>query len=248
MLQVRDFNLVAETLVRGSRLPLPACNVVRFFLWWKNGKSRTDIDLSAAAYDASFNYVDVISYYNLKSFGGCHSGDIVDAPQGAAEFIDLNIEKTLARNVRYVVMSLNSFTSQPYCDLPECFGGWMARAEAGSGEIFEPRTVQDKVDVAANTRICIPAIFDLVSREVIWADIALRERTNWNNVRTNLSGVSLMLRSLASLVKTDLHTLFTLHIRARGQSVPDPSLADTVFSVQHGITPFDLSYIAAEFM
>jgi hypothetical protein len=244
----RSASKALRTLVRGSRLPLPECEVVRFFLWWKNGKSRTDIDLSAAAYDADFKYVDVISYYNLKSFGGCHSGDIVDAPQGASEFIDLNVAKTLARGVRYIVMSLNSFTSQPYCDLPECFAGWMARDAAGSGEIFEPKTVQDTVDVAANTRICIPAILDLASREVIWADIALRERTNWNNVHTNLSGVSLMLRSLTSLVKTDLHTLFALHIRARGQSVADPTQADTVFAVQQGITPFDLSRIAAEFM
>jgi hypothetical protein len=172
----------------------------------------------------------------------------VDAPQGAAEFIDLDIEKTLAGNVRYVVMSLNSFTSQPYCDLPECFAGWMARTAAGSGEIFEPRTVQDKVDVAANTRICIPAVLDLVSRQVIWADIALRERASWNNVRTNLSGVSLMLRSMTSLVKTDLHTLFELHIQARGEGVSEPSFANTVFSVHEGITPFDLSRIGSEFL
>jgi hypothetical protein len=51
-----------RTLVRGSRVPLPECKVVRFFLWWKNGKSRTDIDLSAAVYDADFKYVDVVSY------------------------------------------------------------------------------------------------------------------------------------------------------------------------------------------
>src|SRR5262249_5334529 len=116
-----------RTLVRGSRLPLPDCNAVRFFVWWKNGSSRTDIDLSAALYDGDFNYVDVVSYYNLKNFGGHHSGDIVDAPQGAAEFIDLDIERTKNGKVRYVVMSLNSFTAQPYCDLPECFAGWMAR-------------------------------------------------------------------------------------------------------------------------
>lgn len=237
-----------RTLVRGSRLPLPDCNVVRFFLWWKNGTSRTDIDLSAALYDSEFKYVDVVSYYNLKNFGGHHSGDIVDAPQGAAEFIDLDIALTLAANVRYVVMSLNSFTEQPYCDLPECFAGWMARRHANSGEIFEPRTVQEKIDIAANTRVCLPAILDLVERKVIWADIALRKHPSWNNVQNNLSGVSVMTRALTSLVKTDLHTLFSLHIRARGEMVSDRSVADSVFAVNEGITPFDLTRIAAEFM
>src|ERR1041385_7052758 len=115
-------------------------------------------------------------------------------------------------DVRYVVMSLNSFTEQPYCDLPECFAGWMARQHANSGEIFEPKTVQDKIDVAANTRICLPAILDLWEGNVIWADIALRKHPSWNNVKNNLSGVSVMARALTSLVKTDLHTLFSLHI------------------------------------
>jgi hypothetical protein len=237
-----------RTLVRGSKVPLPDGNVVRFFLWWKNGTSRTDIDLSAVLFDAEFNYFDVVSYYNLKNFGGHHSGDIVNAPEGAAEFIDLDIERTRSGGVRYVVMSLNSFTEQPYCDLPECFAGWMSRKHANSGEIFEPRAVQDKVDVAANTRICIPSILDLQNRQALWADIALRKQPRWNNVESNLSGVSLMLRALTSLVKTDLYALFDLHIKARGERTLDKNSADSVFAVRDGITPFDLDRIAAEFM
>lgn len=237
-----------RTLVRGSRLSLPDCRVIRFFLWWKNGTSRTDIDLSAGLYDGEFKYVDVVSYYNLKNFGGHHSGDIVDAPQGAAEFIDLDIARTIAAGVRYVVMSLNSFTQQPYCDLPECFAGWMARTHADSGEIFEPRTVQDKVDIAANTRICLPAVLDLVERQVIWADIALRNYPGWNNVQNNLSGMSVLARAMASLVRTNLHTLFSLHIQARGESVPERRDAECIFAVDEGITPFDLGRIASEFM
>ena len=237
-----------RTLVRGSRLPLPDSRVIRFFLWWKNGTSRTDIDLSAALYDDGFKYVDVVSYYNLKNFGGHHSGDIVDAPQGAAEFIDLDIERTIAAGVRYVVMSLNSFTQQPYCDLPECFAGWMARTHANSGEIFEPRTVQDKADIVANTRICLPAVLDLVERQVIWADIALREYPGWNNVRNNLSGMSVLARAMAGLVRTNLHTLFSLHIQARGELVAERRNAECIFAVDEGITPFDLGQIASEFM
>ena len=237
-----------RTLVRGSRLPLPEGKVLRFFLWWKNGDSRTDIDLSAVVYDADLNYIDVISYYNLKNYGGYHSGDIVDAPHGAAEFIDLDIERTLALNVRYVVMSLNSYTEQPYCDLPECFAGWMGRTQANSGEIFEPRTVHDKIDVAANTRICIPAIFDLVERQVLWTDIALRKHPRWNNVANNLSGVSLMLRAMLSLRKPHLYTLFSLHARARGEMVKERRDADSVFSMDAGVTPFDVGVIASEYL
>lgn len=157
-----------HTVGRGSRMPLPEGKVLRFFLWWKNGTSRTDIDLSAVLYSREYKFIDSLAYYNLKNFGGCHSGDIVDAPQGAAEFIDVEIGRLLENDVRYIIMCLNSFTRQPYCDLPECFAGWMSRESAGSGEIFEARTVQNKTDIAANTAICLPAIFDLGKREVIW--------------------------------------------------------------------------------
>lgn len=244
----RSASKALRTLVRGSRLALPNCEVLRFFIWWRNGKSRTDIDLSAGMFDADFKYVNVVSYYSLKALGGCHSGDIVDAPQGAAEFIDLSVPLTKGAGVRYIVMSINSFTMQPYCDLPECFAGWMARDKAGSGEIFEARTVQNKVDISSNTSICLPAVFDLVEQKVIWADLALRSYPHWNNVKNNLSGISLMMRAIQGLQKTTLHTLFDLHIRARGQKVAKKEEACTVFAMDEGITPFDQDRIMAEYL
>ena len=244
----RSASKALRTIVRGSRIDLPEAKVIRFFLWWKNGKERTDIDLSAALYDENLNYQDIVSYYNLKNYGGHHSGDIVDAPDGAAEFIDVDITRTLEMKIRYVVMSLNSFTSQPYCDLPECFAGWMARSHADSGEIFEPKTVENRIDLASDTRICIPLIIDLHENQVIWTDIALKKSPLWNNVHQNLRGVSLMTKALTTLTKTSLHELFALHIEARGEIIMSPDHADTIFSVEKGITPFNIETIASEFM
>lgn len=248
-LSQRSASKALRTLTRGSRLPLTEARVLRFFIWWKNGSSRTDIDLTASLFDHEQRHVGDLAYYNLKSFGGCHSGDIVDAPQGAAEFIDVEIERLLAHKVRYIIMMIASYTQQPYCDLPECFAGWMARQEAGSGEVFEARTVVDKLDVASNTSICIPAVFDLVAKEVIWADLALTKRPAFsNNALNNLSSLSLMLRSLTSLAKPDLHTLFSLHARARGSLADAGEKADTTFSFKEGITPLDVDRIRAEFL
>lgn len=238
-----------RTITQGSRLALPDAKVLRFFIWWKNGSSRTDIDLSAALFDHDQRHVDHLSYYNLKNFGGCHSGDIVDAPKGASEFIDVDLDQLRAKSVRYVVMMISSFTSQPYCDLPECFAGWMTRKDAGSGEVYEPRTVQDKLDVAANTQICIPAVFDIVENQVIWADLALTRRPAFsNNALNNLSSMTLMLKSLTTLSKPDLYTLFTLHARGRGSLTTTKEDADTVMAVDEGITPFDVDRIRAQFL
>jgi hypothetical protein len=199
-------------------------------------------------FNAEFGYVDILSYYNLKGFGGVHSGDIVDAPNGASEFIDVSLEKVREAGVRYIVMTLNSYTWQSFVELPECFAGWMARQKAGSGEIFEPKTVQDRLDLTADTRIAIPLVIDVVEQKVIWCDMALRNNPRWqNNVQGNLNGINATLQALVNIKKPNLYELFLLHAQARGEMVQISDEADTVFSVEHG-TPFRLEEIASEYM
>lgn len=237
-----------RTLVRGSRLPLPDSRYIRLFLWWTNGHNRTDIDLSAAFFDGAYVFRDVVSYYNLHGYGGHHSGDIVDAPKGAAEFIDLDLQLLRDKGLRFVVPCVNSYTNQPYCDLPECFAGWMARSDVNSGEVFEARTVEDRLDLASNQQTCLPFIIDLEQGCLIWTDIGLGGYPRWNNVANNLSGIALMLRAMTSLAAPDLHTLFALHAEARGSRVDTPEQADTLFGLSEGITPFDTDRIRAEFL
>lgn len=55
-----------------------------------------------------------------------------------------------------------------------------------SGEIFEPSTVQDKVDITADTQISIPVILDLKERKLIWTDLSLtRDLTYDNTIEAN---------------------------------------------------------------
>ncbi|KTB68135.1 TerD family protein [Pseudomonas allii] len=237
-----------RTLVRGSRLPMPDTRFIRLFLWWKNGLGRTDIDLSAAFFDANFVFKETVAYYNLKGYGGYHSGDIVDAPKGASEFIDLDLDILVEKGIRYVATSINSYTEQPYCDLPECFAGWMARADTASGEVFEPKSVFDRIDIASDTVICLPFVMDLQERHMIWADLGLTSSPRWNNVDNNLRGVSLMLRALVHTPRPDLETLFDLHVRARGERVASPQQAESVFAPDQGITPFDTDLIRSQFL
>lgn len=238
-----------RTIVRGSRVTFGATPTLRFFTWWRNGRGRVDIDLSAAMYGKDFQYVDTLAYCNQRNFGAVHSGDIVDAPKGASEFIDIDVDRCQVMGVRYVVACISNYTRQPFCDLPECYAGWMARHHPGSGEIYDPATVVDRFDVSSATEFCLPMVFDLQAREMIWADIAITRYPRWeNNVRNHLAGVSLMVRALTELRKLDLYTLFDLHVRARGTQVERPEDAETVFTEHHGITPKDLDRISAEFL
>ena len=246
---MRSASKALKTISRGSKIDLPAGNTIRFFIYWKDGNSRTDLDLSALALDKESGFKTTIAYYNLKDIGGYHSGDITSAPGGASEFIDIEISACLKLGIRYVLMSVNSFTNQPYCDLPYCFAGFMVRQFANSGEIYEPLTVENKFDLTANSRIAIPLIIDLAERKVIWVDLSLKGNPSTiNNVHNNLSSVTIINKSMTTLVKPNLYELFELHIKARGERTFDLKEANTIFAIDKGITATDIDIIVSDYL
>ena len=144
------------TLVRGSRLPLPDTRFIRLFLWWKNGRAHGHRPVRRFLRRQFRVHADgrVLQPEGLRRLPQRRHRR---RPQGASEFIDLDIDALVEKGIRYVVTSINSYTRQPYCDLPECFAGWMARADLASGEVYEPRTVVDRIDIASDTQICLPS-------------------------------------------------------------------------------------------
>lgn len=238
-----------KTIVRGSKVELDGdYDTIRFFIWWKDGNCRTDIDLAGAILDENFQYTSDISYYNLKDLAGHHSGDITAAPNGACEFIDISLEKVLENGGRYIAMNIYSYTGQPLCELPECFAGWMGREKPNSGEIFEARTVKNKIDLTANTQACVPLLIDALERKVIWMDISLKTRAEWSRSgRNNKNSLQLISKAMAKLKKVDLFDLLSMHVEARGKRVKTPEAADLVFSTDTG-TQFDLDNIASKYL
>jgi stress response protein SCP2 len=248
----RSASKALRTVVRGSRSPwAPETKVIRGFIWWKNSEhGRTDIDLSAMMLDEDWKYVEHVSFTNLRSpvTGSCHSGDIVDAPHGAAEYIDIDIAKAKAAGVRYVAFNIYGFTWQPFCDLPECSFGWMEREDAEGGQIFEAATVRNKIDLSCNSKIALPVIFDLEEGVAIWMDMALKEQLSCIALENNAQGVIAVCRALVEMHKPNLYDLVQLHIRARGEQVDDKSKADVVFDVDDGITPYDVEEWMANYI
>lgn len=257
----RTASKALQTIPQGSFLALPDAKTLRLFVYWKQGDDRADIDLSAVFLADDFSHLDTVSYYNLTSYGGYHSGDITSAPDGASEFIDIELANLKQRGVRYVMMLLNSYTVQPYCDLPICFAGLMARRNANSGEIYEPSTVTQRFDVSSNSTISIPLIVDLELDCWQWTDLTLTCYPNtYNNVVGNLSNISMMGYAMQMLRKVSLYQLFAWHAQARGQLVDTPEQADTLFladnakardSMAQGkqlMTAFDIDKINSTFL
>lgn len=88
-----------------------------------------------------------------------------------------------------------------------------------------------------------------MERTVIWTDLSLTRHPHYyNNVEGNQKGMVLMGKAMTALRKPDLYDLFVLHAKARGECVEQKDEAETVFSVDHGTTPFDIEQIMAEYL
>lgn len=234
-LQQRSASKSLVTIARGSSLPLMKTKAARMFMWWKDGDTRVDVDLSAISYDSNWEYKNHISYTNLSDIGGQHSGDIQSAPRGASEFIDIDIETARNNGVRYIVLNVISYTGQNF-DTFECFAGVMGRDKVGSGKKFEAKTVVNKFDVAGASCYNIPLIFDLERNEMTWCDIALT-----SSVRSYVEGQSGNVVAMAKAImamkdeRPNLFDLFLLHAEARAVSIDYERVEGKEYDVEFGL-------------
>ncbi len=212
-----------KILTKGSKIKLDTNkDIIRLFCYWKNhNDERTDIDLSIILYNKSFQYVDHISYSNLKSnkFYAVHSGDIVDAPDGASEYIDLSISDLLKYGVRYVMVNINMFSGALFSEMDVCGAGYMQREDKYSGEIFEPKTVKAHYKVQTDGRISCPFVLDVYNEEVIWTDMNLQGKVSCNAVENNLDKEALRLRNMVQKSEMSLYELIELNARVRGEII-----------------------------
>lgn len=253
----RSASKALKTIVRGSKIDFENdTQYLRFFLYWKNKNQRVDVDLSAGLFNKDWKCLGEIAYYDLKNeeMNCCHSGDFVSAANGASEFIDIDIEKCKAAGVQYVAMTVHSYTETLYSDMEECFAGWMSRNGIRSGEVFEPKTVENRIDLTSKSLISIPLIIDIVNKKIIWCDLASKKRGygglfSGNNLLNSKSNIIELCKIMCNLKKCDLGTLFSLHAAGRGELVDKKEDADITFDVKDAtITPYDIEKIMGEWM
>jgi stress response protein SCP2 len=246
----RSASRALRTLGRGSRILLPDANTIRLFMWWQDDGNRVDLDLSVIGLKADFSGAGTVAYNSLRGLpGSVHSGDLTSAPDGAAEFIDLDRERLVTSGIRYIAMIVTSFTQQPFDQLPGAFAGFMARPDGESGEIFDARTVQDRFDLAGSARMVMPLVLDLKLAQAVWLDMTVRPyQFRENSVAANRSTLAILTAALLSRRYPSLGELFALHARARGNLVRSPKNADVVISEDGTISPYDTEQILADFL
>lgn len=251
-----------RTAGRGTRLPLPEGETIRFFLHWRDlpepppdapepagpaaaedRDTRVDLDLSAFFVSEDFTRTEQIAYYNLRSTAAVHSGDLTSAPDGAAEFIDVTLAEALRQEWRYVVMTVHSFSHHQLSEVPECWAGAMARgADPQSGEVFEASTVMQRLDLVSPTFNATPFVIDIAERRLIWWDlpVGVGEHQVANLDRSSNRVLAHLLDLLEGRRMPLAHLLGLL----ADDVVEDPDEAELVFG-EGGILPWQTERILA---
>ena len=221
-------------------------DTIRFFIHWKEPEGkRTDVDLSVVFYNENLEFVEQVFYRNLRSDYCWHSGDIVSAPNGATECIDLSIEKAIANGAAYAIPSVNLFSGENFDQLPVAQFGWMTRARMQDGEIFEPKTVQNCFNLRSPNRIILPAIIDLRKKEVIWLDLGMNSAYWINNVSTQQNKIRNLFEYFINKKVVSMSDVLKMHGRTRGQLVLHQHEADTIFDLE---TSKDLIKFSTDFL
>ena len=248
-----------KTLTFGTKIKLDPTegNFLRFFTHFKNisypdgGTERIDVDLSIEFVTEDFSQSFTLGWHNMgggREFNSFHSGDITDAPEGASEFVDLDYKQAI-KYARYAIVTNSSYTSQDFCDIPECFSGVMFMDEfCKEGEIFNPEFVKHKFTLTQkDSNLNIAFAIDLKTMEMIWIDSPLSEDGSYV-VAARSYDVILVLKN-ALKEHMSLYDFFLLHCKHM-EIVDNKEEADIIISDSPDATikPYDVAEIASDWL
>ncbi|MFD4523903.1 hypothetical protein ACFWP7_08240 [Streptomyces sp. NPDC058470] len=179
---------------------------LRFFVYWKETERRTDYDLSALLLHCD----SWLSYTSLTAVGGEHSGDVIEAPEGASEFINLSLDRVRST---FIVPQVNIYAGESFEEVEESFFGFMLRDGEQKGRPFEPRTVRMKSELRGVGRVALPLVFrrgDDGRWRAKWLHLYLKGISSANGVEENQVSVSKVVRAIVEREQLTVRYLIDL--------------------------------------
>ena len=252
-----------KTLTFGTRIKLEKEDLkyLRFFTHFKNmdkedvsdeySDGRVDVDLSIEFINEKMNEGFSLAWHHLdggRKFDSFLSGDIVDAPNGATEFCDLNYVKA-RKYARYALVVNTVYTGQNFADIPECFSGVMfVNEKAEKGEIFNPEFVKYKFNLTQKgSNANVAFALDLETLELIWIDAP----SSYNFSAIVASECDNLIPILKDALKhhMNMYDFMKLHI-GHITFVDNKEDAEFIVSDEEdaNLKPFDVEKIASEWL
>ena len=173
-------------------------DVLSFFVYWRQRRTRTDYDLSALLATADFTRGDFVSWqaYHSADAAVTYSGDITDAPDGATEFISCDLRRM---SMPVVIPQVNIYSGEPFDEAAEAFFGYMLRGSEQRGAPFEAATVRMKSDLRGSGRVALPVAFlrgEDGRWRAKWLHFYLKGYPAMNVVQGNRLSTSLLARTV----------------------------------------------------
>ncbi len=202
-------------MTRGSRIKIEdKTDVVGFFINWHDAEDRTiDLDLSAVFLNEKYEQVSSVSYsdYNSKSTGAYFSGDVQSGggKHGGYEGINIDlkssgIKENIKHGARYVAMSVIVYAGTAFNGF-ESLAGYQEREKLKGGDALEASKVKTKFAITGSGRSCVPLLFDLETREIIWVDAHMKSNSlSFNNIRTEAKGIKDIVKAFVEIKKYKL--------------------------------------------
>lgn len=260
----RTSSLSSTLVTRGSQITLNLKDVLRIFTYWKNADvsdsivsrtTRIDLDLSASLFDENFNYKNRIGFFNQRGKGVTHSGDIVDAPNGANEFIDFDLKVLKESGIKYIMTYVNVFSGLTFKNF-DCKSGWLNLTKDETtldfyttGEVkFKGEKIDNLIDINSNHNSCVPLVVDIEQGKLYWLDERMANVFNkqGSTIHDNTSSPDLLEKAVSDDY-ISIYDLLDMHIKYRNAiEVFDKDYADIIFE-QSNENPLDLTSIMSEY-
>lgn len=207
---------------------------ITLFCYWTNKRRdgseiKSDIDLHAVfeLKDGSYSSIS----YNAKNEFACHSGDFVDAENGACEFICIDRRK-MPKDIKRLIVDVCSFTGEYFKDHETCHVGIeFGKEPHGENEIYDPKDVILKTELVGNSIQNIPMIFDFENNKMIYASLDnLSISGLGKNAYNTKDSTSMAIQAMLDADRIPMKDLIDINIKARGELTEDINDADLIFT------------------
>lgn len=156
---------------------------LRFFVYW-NDEHRVDVDLHASALtkERSIVHIGWCGGYNDDSTGIVFSGDITHSD--AAEFIDIDLNKTTAANVTF---NIDLYSGKPcFKEIDECYVGCMAVDSIGTNvALYDPKNCFFTHYLTGDTKSIHYGFVDVENRCIVF--VGTENRSTYDNQVKNFN-------------------------------------------------------------
>lgn len=230
-----------------SRIEMRDTNWLRLFVYWVG----MDVDLTACFLDDEFNYKGQVSWQHLRAKDdddilAVHSEDIVYAPYGGNEYIDINRKVAKKRyeedGYRYITIINFVYSGVSFNNMDDAFTGAMCIENPTMGDVFKPNSVAIKTSIKSGSAN-LAFLYDIVEDEIIPVNADISPNGNLsargNTVSSCINEIKNACAAIVTNEKFNLYDYLVDVIKLTdGIMVESPEDADVNFS-SNGIDIFD---------